>query len=138
MRLRVQQALKLDVYSDMARIPAAHRLDDRGQPIPEGRVCRVVVGCRTKWLSLRGKEANQEAAIYMDEVIRNALKLDLSKDYDFQIKQAGWIRQFWWAWGASDPTYRITARIGVVSVLLGLLGLFLGIISLYLSFRISN
>lgn len=129
MRLKVEQIDLESVYKDIARIPEAHRLDYRTRRIPEARICKVVVGGKSVLLSLRGQQGHVNPSIHMDEMTRRALGLDVGSQADFEFRQVWWLGQFLWAWHATDPAYRIAARLGLLSVLLGLVGLFTGVIS---------
>lgn len=127
MQLTVKQLSQDDVYTDAARIPQQYRLDSSGKKIREGRICKVDVGGKAKLLSLRGDLNSVEPTIRIDDITRNDLALEINQTADFKIDEVRWIGQFLWAWRASNPAYRIAARVGLISVLLGLVGLLLGI-----------
>lgn len=114
----------------MARVPETFRIDGKGEAITEGRICRVKAGSRSILLSLRGAGSNSNPAIHIDEKARKALGLGNGKTVDFEFRQVGWLDQFLWAWDASDPAYRIAARLGLLSLVLGIIGFVLGIVSL--------
>jgi hypothetical protein len=131
MRLVVAESHWADVYKDMARVPQAFRLDVNGKPICEGSICSVTIGSRTVLLSLREQIENPgTAAIYIDEKTRNALGVAVHDTKEFTFRPVGWLGVLKWVWQASDPAYRVGARLGVVGVILGLVGLILGVISL--------
>jgi len=134
-RLSVKQAAEADVYRDIARIPEPHRKDRRGQTIAEGSVCKLSSSGKSVYVLLRGKGETEEAAIWMDERTRNKLGVSTGQEVDFDLSTVGWKGQFLWAWSASDPAYRITARLALISVILGCLGFILGVVSLFLSGR---
>lgn len=117
-----------DVYKDVARIPEPFRLDERGMPIVDGTICRVSTNSRTTLLSIRGQSEHRNPAIHLDEKTRAILDVKERDKLQFTFRKAGFWGQFRWAWGASDPAYRIATRLGIVSVGLGLLGLALGTI----------
>lgn len=133
MRLEVANINWADVYKDMARIPEKHRRDEKGKPIPEGRICRVRVGKRGILVSLRGQEEHSNPAIHLDGKTRAALGVAVGEQVTFHFRQASWLGQFLWAWSATDPAYRIAARVGLLSVILGIVGLVLGGIGLWIA-----
>jgi len=128
--LTVRPADTDDVYRDIARVPEVYRRDKRGETVPEGTVCRVTIGPKSAYALLRGMEQSSERAIRMDERLRNLLSVSVGDDVEADLKTVGLYGQFRWAWSASDPAYRVAARLGLLSVLLGLLGVVLGLISL--------
>jgi len=135
MKLAVKKSSVDEVYKDMARIPEEYRKDHNGRTIPEGRICKLKADSFSTLLSLRGKQGCTDAAIFIDEKTRNELNLVEGSQVEFNIRQVWWIGQFCWAWHASDPAYRIAARMGAVSVFLGILGLVLGTMGIYISFK---
>jgi len=130
MRLEVAKIDEADVYKDTARVPEKHRLD-KNKPIPEGRICKVTTGKRSILLSLRGKEDHSNPAIHLDGKTRTALRVTVGEQATFHFRQVSWMGQFLWAWRATDPAYRIAARVGLLSVILGIVGLVLGAIGLW-------
>jgi hypothetical protein len=129
-RLTVQRANLEDVYRDIGRIPEDHRKDSRGSTVKEGSVCKVSVGQKHSFVLLRGLQDSQDAVIRLDERKRNELGLNLGDTADFSFSKVRLWGELRWAWQASDPAYRVSARLGVLSLVLGLIGLFLGILSL--------
>ena len=103
--------------------------------IPEGRICKVTVGKRSTFLSLRGQEEHANPAIYLDGKTRNDLGVTLREHASFHFHQASWLGQFLWAWRATDPAYRIAARVGLLSVLLGVAGLVFGGVGIWIALR---
>jgi hypothetical protein len=92
---------------------------------------RVTVGNRTVLLSLRGQLENPgNAAIYIDEKSRNALGVAIRDVKEFTFRPARWWGVLKWVWQASDPAYRVGARLGIAGFILGIIGLILGVISL--------
>jgi hypothetical protein len=67
-------------------------------------------------------------AVKMDECLRNMLGVDPGDQVELQ--KVGLVGEFWWAWNASDPAYRVAARMALLSVVLGMVGLLLGILSI--------
>lgn len=119
-----------DVYRDIARVPENYRKDFRGRAIKEGSVCLLSCGGRRSFVLLRGLPGSQEPQIRLDERKRNELCLEAGKTAEFSFSKAGLLGELRWAWQASDPAYRVTARLAVLSLALGLIGLSLGIVSL--------
>jgi hypothetical protein len=128
--LSVRAADREDVYKDIARVPERYRQNLRGCTIKEGSVCKVSVGSKHSFVLLRGLQDSQEAVIRLDERKRNELGLNPGDAADFSFSEVGLWGSLCWAWRASDPAYRVSARLGVLSLALGLIGLFLGIVSL--------
>jgi len=126
------QALPMeDVYRDRVRIPVAH-----GGTIGEGRVCKMSVNGKSVLVEVRGirtsaHEPEPGPTILMDEITRAKLLVLTSQTYQFEMKEVGWLGQFYWAWKASDPTPRIAARLGVVGLILGAIGVVIGVVALY-------
>ena len=135
MKLQVQMAAREDVYRDLARIPEAHRRGRDGKTIIEGSVCKISAGSASTYALLRGCQVTDQPVILLDERTRNELGLSCGQSVDFVIKPAGLSGQFRWAWSASDPAYRIGARMAVISVALGFTGLVLGVVSILLSVK---
>lgn len=133
MKLKVAQIDEDDVYKDLARIPERHRIDCRDRSIAEGRICKVTVGKKSVLLSLRGQQDHSRPTIHIDEKTRRALGLSPESEAEFRFREVSWWGQFLWAWRATDPAYRIAARLGLLSVLLGVIGLALGATSMWMS-----
>lgn len=122
-----------DVYKDLMRIPEIHRLDHSGGHIPEGTVCKVTLtGGKSKRVAVRGCEY-EDARILMDGKIRDDLGVVEGSEYDFQLGVCGWLGHNVWACSASDPAYRIPARMAIWSMGVGIIGLLLGGLSLVLA-----
>jgi hypothetical protein len=131
MKLRVQKAQEPDIYRDTARIPEPCRITKTGQIIEEGKVCKVTARGQSIYLILRGRLDTNEEVIYLDERCRNRLGVSINEQVEFDLKPVRLFGEFRWAWSASDPAYRIAARLAVLSVVLGFLGIGLGIISVF-------
>ena len=129
MKLVVKKAAEADVYRDIARIPELHRKDRRGRTIPEGSVCKLSTSGKSAFVLLRGKGDSDDAAIWLDERSRNRLGITDREEADVQVEPVGLWGQVCWGWNASDPSYRVAARLSVLSVVLGLVGLILGVLS---------
>jgi len=132
-RLVVKKAFETDVYRDIARVPEIHRKDQTGRTVPEGSVCKLSTPGRSVYVLLRGVGDETEAGIWLDERTRNRLSLSVGHQAEFEFHPCGLWGQTCWAWSASDPSYRVAARLAVLSVLLGVVGLFLGLWSIWLS-----
>lgn len=130
MRLKVRLAQKEDIYRDIIRIPEQYRLDNEGKLIPEGTICLVLVNSRKVYAILRGNLNVDNAEAQIDERLRNRLNLSVDKEEEITFKKSGLWGEFMWAWQASDPAYRISARLGFLSVLLGILALLITIFSI--------
>jgi hypothetical protein len=128
MCLRVRQAGAEDVYRDVIRIPEEYRLDTRGRRIPEGAVCKLWTSSASAYVILRGCTQEGVPVVKIDERQRNLLGVKLGEDAHLCLAKAGCWGEFVWAWNASDPAYRIAARLGLISALLGILGLALGLV----------
>ena len=135
MKLEVANISWSDVYKDVARIPREFRMNESGRAIPEGAICKVRVAERSALLCMRGQDEHNNPAIHLDERTRSRLGVSVRTTYDFLVEEVGWFGQFTWAWNASDPAYRIAARLGLVSVVLGFVGLILGIWSIWVTLR---
>jgi len=130
MLLEVHQLREEEVHKDMVRIPEVHRRDIRGERVKESSICRITVdGSQSTLVSVRGLQGESRPWIRMDEKTRLDLGITEQKECDFQLEAVGWWGQFMWAWGASDPTPRIAARMGLLSLGLGALGFVTGITS---------
>lgn len=124
--LIVQKIDEGEVYKDLVRVPERHR----GQ-IGEGRICKLSVNGHSVLRSLRGLGQEQAPVIQMDEVTRRCLKVKLERRHEFSIREVGWLGQFLWAWNASDPAPRLSARIGIVGGVLTIIGLCLTVATLW-------
>lgn len=129
--LQIDYLAKEDVYKDLVRVPEAHRLNADSQPIPEGTLCLVCVGSRSARLFLRGNQAETSPVVLMDERTRNVLGVNVGQVVDLQVSPLGWWGQLLWAWNASEPAYRIAARLAVLSVLISVVGLVLGVLPFF-------
>ena len=116
---------KYNVYRDIIRISERHRKDINGNLIKEGSICKVIVQDRTVYAILRGLSEGEflSPEIEIDERLRNQLKINADDYVDFLFKKSGFWGEFIWAWKASDPAYRISARMALLSVILGVLSL---------------
>jgi hypothetical protein len=127
-KLKLYPLFREDVFKDIARVGEL----DRGG-IREGSVCRVIANGHTKQLIVRGLEG-LPGVIMFDEITRESMgKMQTGFSYDFSIEESGPIGQIVWACTVSDRGARISAWIGIVSVVLGILGAVLGGIGLWIA-----
>lgn len=127
MKFKVLECSSEDIYRDIVRIPQQHRLDAQGSVVPEGSVCKLTIADRTVYAIMRGDIGSSFRSIRIDERLRNILDINEGDEVELKIRTVCLWGQFWWAWSASDPAYRVAARMAMLSVMLGLLGLTLGI-----------
>lgn len=133
--LKIEPAGKADVYRDVARIPEKHRIDKRGRPLKEGRVAEIkaVANGISLLLILRGNQESEDPVIWLDESTRKRLKVEVGQVEPFELKSVGIWGQWRWACSATEPAYRISAHLAMLSVFVGLVGFLLGILSICLS-----
>ncbi|HEX5775763.1 MAG TPA: hypothetical protein VFX95_03690 [Caulobacteraceae bacterium] len=113
--LRVRSAEKDDVYGDIIRLGKRDR-----QGLKTGRVHIFEVGGRQRFAILRGLSPAKAGFIAMDADTRADLGINgRHPHYDFRITQANWIGELRWALTAVNPGYRMSARLAVLSVVLG-------------------
>jgi hypothetical protein len=106
MKLTVRAMLRRDIYRDMVRIPEAHRIDIRGNTIPEAAICKLSQAGVGKLLFARGTLGVDRAEVFLDEKTRNDLKVNVGQEYDFKIRNIRWLGHILWCTRASDPAYR--------------------------------
>jgi hypothetical protein len=127
LQLTVCKARSEDVYKDMVRIHGDNRRDNQGRPVPEGKVCQLTCRTQSAYAIVRGAgDSENKTEIAIDERQRELLGVQPGETCEFRIRKCGPWGEFRWAWRASDPAYRVAARLAVLSVGLGLLGLVLG------------
>ena len=126
MKLMILASAKEDVYRDIVRVPEQYRLDRKCAVVPEGSVCKLTVARRTAYAIVRGYTESMEPCIHMDERLRNLLSITKGAEVEVQFALAGLWGEFLWAWKASDPAYRVAAKMALLSVALGLMGLLIG------------
>jgi hypothetical protein len=117
LNLEVHEARKDEVYKDIARISEASR-----KGLVAGKIHRFRTKAGSAYLILRGNDASLEKSyIRLDEAARDRLGLsdnDILKNADFTVSEVGLRGEFVWAWQATDPSYRVAARLGVLSIVL--------------------
>lgn len=130
-KLRVYPLWREDVFKDVVRIPK----QDRGL-IREGSVCTISANGHAKQVIVRGLEETLSGGIMLDAITREAMgNLQDGFYYDFTIKEAGIWGQIKWACTVADRGPRISAWLGIISVVLGIVGLVLGVIGLWIAMR---
>lgn len=135
MKLRVDRAQQEDVYRDFARISKDYRLDTTGKQIPEGDVCKIVASGRTAFVIARGDlNWTGPPRVCFDERTRETLKVVEGGTYDFQLSRPCLLDRYRWYWNATDPAYRISARVALLSLGIGAVALALGLIALAIAF----
>lgn len=132
MKLTVHQLAKPDVYRDLVRIPEIHRVDSKGK-VPEGRVCKLTANGKSLLVSVRGYEEATDRRICMDAKTRDGLGVTENQEQEFILDRVWWIGQVLWLARASDPFYRIAARLAVVSLALTFIGCVLSVLALCFS-----
>jgi hypothetical protein len=130
-KLRVVRADQQDVYRDIVRIPEQFRQASDGKTLPEGEVCKITAhgNGKTAFVILRGKQDSNEQVIWLDERTRNRLGVSPGDEISLEMKTVGLCGQWRWAWSSSDPAYRASARLALLSVVLGAVGVLLGLVS---------
>lgn len=124
--LVVRGAEREDVFADMARVHKSHR-----PGISAGRIFTLECNGNFVPLVARGAPRNKAGEIWIDLETRSKLgELDLNTAYEFKLHSATWGECLKWAWFATNPAYRVSSKISLVSLVLGVIGLLLGILSL--------
>jgi hypothetical protein len=127
--LTVKSAQWADRYTNTARVNSR----DRGG-LKKNGVYNLTVRGRSELVFLRG--IDEGGIITLDRDMRERLNVNEGESVDFTITKGCWlIDELRWALISSDPAYRVGAKLGVWSFILGLLGIILGAWSLYLAIR---
>lgn len=132
-RLKVLGARSDDVFGDLVRVNESLRRDTDGNLVAAGAICRVSTGGKSILVKARGLPHEEGEVIRLDEVLRDRLGVRNGEEREFDISRANSMEQFLWAWSATEPGYRVSARLAVLSVVLGGIGLVLGVVSICLS-----
>lgn len=114
--LKLRSAEYDDVYRDIVRISEATR-----QGLKTGRIYKFAVEGASAHFILRGTGPENDGKMLIDEAARSKLNLAAGSEVAIRISEAGWLGELAWMWSATDPTYRIAGRLGVLSFLLGLI-----------------
>lgn len=117
--LKVDGVSDDDVYKDIVRISKR----DRGS-LRAGHIHCFKANGRSSYFVLRGV-GNRigYGKIFMDDAARTKLDLKRGQQFSFEIKEAGFWGELRWAFFATDPAYRVAARLGVLSFALALIAL---------------
>lgn len=129
--LIVRSAKREDVYRDIVRISE----QSRGS-LKNGRVHRFHTASGSGYFILRGLGSTNDGLIRMDEASRASMGLPFGQKYEFTIAEAGFWGELLWAYSATDPAYRIAAKLGVLSFVLAVIA-FVPIASEWLKFCLS-
>jgi len=133
-KLTIEKLPGEDAWKDIVRIPKAFRIDCNDRHVHRGKICRLTVGNKSKWVILHGLDSDQPV-IQMDLNVRIALGVKKGHEYEFKVEQIGRLLALWFPWKASDPAYRLPAQLSIVAfilgVLFGVLGIGVGLIPLY-------
>ena len=99
-----------------------------------GKICRLTVGNRSKWLIVHGVD-NDQPVIEMDLNARIGLGIKKGNEYEVKIEQLGWLLALCFPWKASDPAYRLPAQLSIIAfilgVIFGVLGIAVGLVPIY-------
>jgi len=117
-KLKVRSAESDDVNKDIVRIAERSR-----SGLKTGRIHKFTVGDQSAYFILRSCSPDDAGKIFMDETAREKLGLAGSVEREFRIERAGLLGELRWLWSATDPTYRIAAKLGVLSFCLGVVAL---------------
>ena len=123
-QLQVKSADAADVYRDIARVPPA----GRGQ-LKTGRLYRFAWSGGSQYLVLRGLDPSEGLVVKIDSESRHRLGIasNQAAPIAFTIQEADFWGELAWAWQATDPAYRVAAKLGIWGLALGLLGLVAGV-----------
>lgn len=128
--LRVVAAEFDDVFGDRARVHQSHRPFSRA-----GQIILIKHGRKKLLAVARGARRSDESSIQLDERSRDKLGLELGSNASLVFESAGWIRDFRWAWSATDAMPRIVARLAIISLALGIFGALLAGWSIWLAYK---
>jgi hypothetical protein len=122
MKLTVRKLSEREAYSDIARVPYAHRIDKAHERLERGKVCWLICPTTNKkaLVILRG---TYSSGIGIDSTIRRRLGVDIGTEYDFELKRAGILGWTLWAVRSSDAQYSFAAKISLFSLVLAVIAL---------------
>lgn len=126
MHFEIRQARQEDVFKDIVRVNENYR-----SGIDAGLVCKITHMNVCCYAIVRGTLDDGVAAIEIDERLRDKLLVKVGHHANLTIAKATWFGEQVWAYGASDPAYRVATRLALISFALGIVGLILGVISLF-------
>lgn len=130
--LRVIAADFDDVFGDRIRVHQSHRPFSRA-----GQIILVKHGGKKLLGVARGARRSDPSTIQLDQRSRDKLGIRSGENAKLSFESAGWIREFWWAWRATDAMPRIQARLGVIALALGLFGALLAGWSIWLAYQVT-
>jgi len=126
-KLIVKEAWAPDVYRDHIRVYEKQRIDDCGKIIKEGSICEISVEENSNKILaiLRGneKDSERDSVIRIDNYLRQELGVEEGSKYGFIFRKVGFFGQLRWALNSTEPGYRISAYIAIVSLLISILSL---------------
>jgi hypothetical protein len=131
--LQVRQADLSDVMGDIARFDGSHRTFN-GKLVRAGRVVVLQANQKTERIIARGSGKIGKGEIALTSETRERLGISAGAKVKITFVKASFFDEFLWAWRATNPTDRVAARLGVVSVFLGFTGAILGLVSTGVSF----
>jgi hypothetical protein len=121
--LTVRDALRDDVYKDIARVHWSQRGSVR-----VGSIAKVCVdGKKTRHLAVRGLADDRKGEILLDHVTRDEMQLKEHDVHNFTFEPTTPWQKVTWACNATDPAARIAAWIAVWSFVIGVAGLLLAL-----------
>ncbi len=126
--LKVQKAQWDDAHSDIVRI----NKDQRGG-FEKGRVCKISINGKSEYVILRGTD--EKDVITLDYDLRQRLALHPRDEKQFILTRGFWLSdEIKWAWNATDASYRVAARLGLVSLFLGLVSFAIAVVPIIYKF----
>jgi|SRR3989344_5014844 len=131
--LEVHQARNGEILKDLVRVSEKKRISRTGNKIKANSVCKISSPSTggSVFAVLRGLEQfGEENFIRMDEYLREDLCIEFGERYEFVFETKWWYR-FVWPWGATDPGYKISSKIALISLGLGIISVILGLIAIY-------
>jgi hypothetical protein len=131
-KLEVRSGLHDDNHLDTARIPVKYRKTRQGILIDSGSVCRIycIETGKEAYVIARGL-AGDAPRIRIDHHVRQKLGVTNHQTYDFDLKQADFCGEVWWALHATDTQYSFAAKVSLISLALGIVGIVIAIIPVF-------
>ena len=118
MLLKVHQAEKDEVHTDTIRLHKSDRKTKKGESIKSGTICKITVienGTHIYGI-LRGlKNKESSSIIYIDEPLRDSLKINDGEKYNFNFQIANYFGRLCWMWNTTDIGYRVSAQLAIIS-----------------------
>lgn len=128
--LKVIEARIEEIFRDTVRVAEENRVDQHGNIISSGAICKISCGNKHTWAIIRGIKTSNEremsAVILIDGYLREKLGVCVGEERKFEFKTGYW-QWLRFGWSATDPGYRISYMVAVFSMLLGLISIFLTI-----------